>query len=107
MLNKPAKIITWAGLMLFMGFLIAGCGATTPTAAQSDLTPNQAAELVYHDLSFHNIGVEKVNVTQCTFKDARTAVVAVTYLTLDGRNISQNVTLIKLNGQWQIDGHDH
>ncbi|SHN55830.1 DUF4878 domain-containing protein [Desulfitobacterium chlororespirans] len=107
MIKKARKMLTWAGLMLVMGFLLAGCGATPPATASGDLTPKQAAELVYHDLVFHDVGVEKVTVTQCLFEDINTAVVDVTYSTNDGKNISQKATLIKLNGQWQIDGHDH
>ncbi|ACL20859.1 DUF4878 domain-containing protein [Desulfitobacterium hafniense] len=107
MIKKARKMLTWAGLMLVMGFLLAGCGATPPATASGDLTPKQAAELIYHDLVFHDVGVEKVTVTQCLFEDINTAVVDVTYSTHDGKNISQKATLIKLNGQWQIDGHDH
>ncbi|EHL04802.1 hypothetical protein HMPREF0322_04583 [Desulfitobacterium hafniense DP7] len=107
MIKKARKMLTWAGLMLVMGFLLAGCGATPPATASGDLTPKQAAELIYHDLVFHNVGVEKVTVTQCLFEDANTAVVDVTYSTVDGKNISQKATLVKLNGQWQIDGHEH
>lgn len=107
MIKKATKMLARAGLVLVMGFLLAGCGAASSDTASGDLTPKQAAELVYHDLAFHNVGVEKVTVTQCLFEDANTAVVDVTYSTQDGKNISQKATLIKLNGQWQIDGHDH
>lgn len=107
MFKKSAKILGWAGLMFFLVFFIVGCRETAPTTAKSDLTPNKAAELIYHDLTFHGIGVDKVNVTSCIFTDLNTAVVEVTYLTVDGRNVSQKVPIVKENGQWLIEDHSH
>lgn len=107
MFMKSVKIAGWVGVTFLLVFFIVGCRATTPTTAQSDLTPNQAAELIYHDLTFHGISVDKVNVTSCVFKDRNTAIVEVTYLTVDRKNISQKATLVKENGQWLIEDHSH
>ncbi|AGA69400.1 hypothetical protein Desdi_1952 [Desulfitobacterium dichloroeliminans LMG P-21439] len=107
MYKKSVKITGWVLLMLFLALLMVGCGAATLTTAKSELTPNQAAELIYHDLTFHGVGVEKVNVTSCVFKDRNTTVVDATYTTEDGKNISQKVTLVRENGQWLIPDHDH
>lgn len=93
-------------LTLVLGLLI-GCGQTTPATAKSDLTANQAAEIIFHDLSYHGISVGKVSVTNLSFSDRNTAVAAVTYITAEGKNVTQMVTLKKLNEQWKIPDHDH
>ncbi|MEL1135943.1 DUF4878 domain-containing protein [Desulfitobacterium sp. THU1] len=107
-MQKTSKKITGlVFLMLFLTMLLVGCGTTTPTTAKSDLNPDQAAKLIYQDLTFHGVNVEKVNVSSCVFKDRNTAVIDATYTTVDGRNISQNMTMVKANDQWQILDHDH
>ena len=106
MFKKSEKLIGIC-LVLLLVFFVAGCGKATPTTANSDLKPNQAAELVYHDLTYHGVGVDKVDVTGCVFKDSKTALVDVTYQTVDGKSISQKVTIIKKNGKWLIEEHDH
>lgn len=87
--------------------LIVGCGQAALTSAKSDLTANQAAELIYHDLTYHGIGVGKVSVTHLTFSDRNTAVADVTYLTAEGKNLSQKVPLKKISGEWEIPDHQH
>lgn len=92
--------------ILAFGFLV-GCGQAAVTTAKSDLTANQAAELIYHDLTYHGIGVGKVSVTNLTFSDRNTAVADVTYVTAEGKNLSQKVPLKKISGQWEIPDHQH
>lgn len=104
------KALRALGLTLIFVFalgLLVGCGQTTPTSAKSDLTANQAAELIYYDLTYHGIGVGKVSVTNLTFSDRNNAVVDVTYVTAEGKNLSQKVTFKKISGQWEIPNHQH
>lgn len=93
-------------LVLALGLLV-GCGQATLTSAKSDLTANQAAELIYHDLTYHGIAVGKVSVTNLTFSDRNTAVADVAYVTSEGNNLSQKVGLKKISGQWEIQDHQH
>ena len=93
-------------LVLALGLLV-GCGQTTPASAKSDLTANQAAEIIFHDLSYHGISVGKVSVTNLSFSDKNNAVAAVTYVTAEGKNVTQKVTLKKISGQWEIPDHEH
>lgn len=90
-----------------MTLLITSCGATKPTTAKNNLTPNQAAELVYRDLAYHGVRVVKVDITNMAFKDSNTALVDASFLTADGRIIPEKITLIKESGKWSVLDHDH
>lgn len=106
--RKPLRNILSVALILLLTIgLLLGCGQTSLTSTKSDLTANQAAELVYNDLTYHGIGIGKVSVTNLTFSDPTTATADVTYATADGKNSSQKVTLKKVNGLWEILGHEH
>jgi len=101
---------TLLGLALIFALasgLLVGCSQTALTSAKSDLTANQAAELIYNDLTYHGNGIGKVSVTNLTFSDRTTAMADVTYVTAEGKNSTQKVTLKKMNGQWEIQGHQH
>ncbi len=106
--RKTLRTISSLGLIFLLTIgLLMGCGQTTLTSTKSDLTANQAAELVYNDLTYHGIGIGKVSVTNLTFSDRTTATADVTYATADGKNSSQKVTLKKVTGLWEIQGHEH
>ena len=107
MFKTSGRIFGWVGLVLLLAFFIVGCRASSPTSSPTDLSPSQAAEIIYNDLSFHGIRVDKVTVASCVFKDRNTALVEATYTTQDGKNFSQKVTLVKENGKWLIEDHSH
>lgn len=107
MSRRRIKITASIGAIILLTLLMNGCGATKPTAAKNNLTPNQAAELVYQDLTYHGVRVVKVDITNMAFKDSNTALLDASFLTADGRNIQEKITLIKENEKWSILDHDH
>lgn len=107
MQRKALRTISLILILLLTIGLLVGCGQTVLTSTKSDLTANQTAELVYNDLTYHGISVGKVSVTNLTFSDRTTATADVTYANAEGKNSSQKVTLKKVNGLWEIQGHGH
>jgi hypothetical protein len=84
-----------------------GCGQIAPASAKGDLTANQAAEIIYHDLNYHGTSVGKVSVTSLRFSDRNSAIAEVTYVTAEGKSLTQNVAMKKISGQWGIPDHQH
>lgn len=107
MQRKTIRALSLSLIFVLALGLMVGCGQTALTSAKSDLTANQAAELIYHDLTYHGIGVGKVSVTNLTFSDRTTAMADVSYVTSEGKNLSQKVALKKISGQWEIPDHLH
>jgi hypothetical protein len=106
--RKALQTLLTLTLMFVLSIgLVVGCAQSVPTVANKDLTASQAAEIIYHDLSHHGVSVGKVSVTNLTFSDRNTAVAAVTYVTAEGKNVTQKVTLQKISGQWVIPDHQH
>lgn len=107
----PRKFLgTLLGLTLIITLslgIMTGCAETAPASAKSDLTANQAAEIIYHDLSYHGVSVGKVSVTELSFSDRNTAQANVSYVTAEGKNLTQKVTFKKVSGEWVIPDHQH
>lgn len=97
--------VTLISVLVFV--LLTGCSQTALTSAKGDLTANQAAEIIYQDLTYHGVSVGKVSVSNLTFTDRDSGEATVTYVTAEGKNMSQIVPLKKVNGQWEILDHHH
>lgn len=107
MKKKFVKILNLLLLLALALGLLVGCNQTTPASAKYDLTANQAAEIIFHDLSYHGVSVGKVDVSNLSFSDKNTAVASVTYTTAEGKSLTQMVPLKKVNGLWEIPDHKH
>ena len=108
MLGKSKKLFAITLFFLFLMGLVTGCSQTASTnTITGDLTANQAAQIVYEDLSFHGVSVEKVNVTDLSFTSPNNAYAKVTYVKADGKTENQMISFTKVNDQWQIPDHHH
>lgn len=101
-LTKP---LIYGLLLGLLAMLITGCGSIS--TSNKDLSAQEAAKIIYQDLAYHQVSVEKVNVTKLSFQDSNTAKADVTYTTKEGKNMTQLVNLIKKDGRWVIIEHEH
>ncbi len=99
------KTLVYGLLLGFLAMLITGCSSISTT--NKDLSAQEAAKIIYQDLTYHQIPVEKVEVTKLTFQDSKTAKAEVTYTTKEGKNITHLVNLSKSDGRWIIIDHEH
>lgn len=108
MLSKSFKVFGQTLILMMIFGLLGGCAQSEPTSAQGDLTANQAAEIIYNDLTYHGISVQKINVSSLTFTDSNTAEALTAIITADGNTANQKVILKKAaSGQWGISDHQH